>query len=811
MLKKLKIFLIVMILIPFACCFTSCKKGGGDGGNNGTIEDPITPDEPDPIDPNPPAPGPDDPDPPQPEEKYYVVNVNYNLPEKFAVLKTNTKNTLKTTETFTIPEIDAGYSDYFLGWFDASNDAKIDSSTITGTADQNITIYAKWDEENFTKYCQLGGLTYETDETEKTATVIGISREQSIVIIPRIYKKDGVEYRVNKIGISAFANHDISYVLTYADNIEIDNFAFTNTKLFDFDFSNVTSVGESAFEDTLITKAEFSFLLTNLGKSAFKNCTRLETIDLTKASQSADTIYESMFEGCKSLKDVKLHNNFSTVGDNAFKNCVALENVDFLSKSYLTSIGNYAFEGCSSLTVVTLSENLSTIGVRVFDKCSKIEEISISNLFYKTWGNDNFSYFYGDLSSSLKTIKLIGANITKINESYFNNYANLETFVMCNSVTVVEKAFQNDTNLKNITFSTAITPENFDVSVFKDTAWYKSGTEMVKMNNAIYYAPRSITGNIVVEEGILTIAGSAFEDTKITSITLPSSLTSIGNNAFQNCSELAAVEFRGETSALTSIGIRAFYNCKKLAEINLSKCVGLENIGSRAFFKVATNAKIAKFYIPGTVVALSGDVFGLAKIEEFELVGSSNNYVCEAGALFEKDFDGNKVKVVAYPAAKQDALFVLPETVTELDGYSFAASLVSTIYIESDSNLNVSNYAFFNTANFVKILYMPKTNFDIISSNPVKSSDINNEIYVSYGLKENVDYEVSNDGENVALTLKITDLPTTSNVTYFVKFMLNGQTYCYKLTLVKNNVGTEESPVYEISITRKDDLSNLFA
>ena len=65
---------------------------------------------------------------------------------------------------------------------------------------------------------------------------------------------------------------------------------------------------------------------------------------------------------------------------------------------------------------------------------------------------------------------------------------------------------------------------------------------------------------------------------KLTSISLPSMLTSIGNSAFINCSKLALTSL---PSGLTSIGSQAFYNCSNLALTSLPS--GLTRIGDQAF------------------------------------------------------------------------------------------------------------------------------------------------------------------------------------------------------------------------------------
>ena len=93
------------------------------------------------------------------------------------------------------------------------------------------------------------------------------------------------------------------------------------------------------------------------------------------------------------------------------------------------------------------------------------------------------------------------------------------------------------------------------------------------------------TSSYTVNKNCKFIYSNAFYNCSgLESITLPSSLTSIGLWAFRDCSELTEVDFSNCTS-LISIGDRAFYNCSELTgELNLTNCTSLTSIGDSAFW-----------------------------------------------------------------------------------------------------------------------------------------------------------------------------------------------------------------------------------
>lgn len=85
--------------------------------------------------------------------------------------------------------------------------------------------------------------------------------------------------------------------------------------------------------------------------------------------------------------------------------------------------------------------------------------------------------------------------------------------------------------------------------------------------------PKRISGKKVV-----SIGENAFDSTKIKTVTLPETVTSIESNAFKNCSELEKITFN---TVVESFGEGAFYNCDKLTELTIPSSV--KEIGSLAF------------------------------------------------------------------------------------------------------------------------------------------------------------------------------------------------------------------------------------
>jgi len=96
----------------------------------------------------------------------------------------------------------------------------------------------------------------------------------------------------------------------------------------------------------------------------------------------------------------------------------------------------------------------------------------------------------------------------------------------------------------------------------------------VDANNAYY---KDIDGNLYTKDG-KTLVQYAIGKTA-TTFTIPNSVTSIGDWAFDDCDNLTSVVI---PDSVTSIGDYAFYYCDSLTSVVIGDSV--TNIGYRAFY-----------------------------------------------------------------------------------------------------------------------------------------------------------------------------------------------------------------------------------
>ena len=196
----------------------------------------------------------------------------------------------------------------------------------------------------------------------------------------------------------------------------------------------------------------------------------------------------------------------------------------------------------------------------------------------------------GKNPNAIKFLKITGT----INDSDFsfmkNSMTDLRGVNMKEAAVVGNEipyaAFEGKTLLTSFVFPDG-NHEN-PITVVRDMAFY--GT--------------SLSGALILPEGLQTIRNSAFYKTPINSISFPSSLLSIENGAFSYCSGLIGpLQF---PDGLLNIGPGAFSDCTSLnGPLALPK--ELETIGNAAFYNCA--ALTGSLQIPDKVTTIGGSAF----------------------------------------------------------------------------------------------------------------------------------------------------------------------------------------------------------
>ena len=202
---------------------------------------------------------------------------------------------------------------------------------------------------------------------------------------------------------------------------------------------------------------------------------------------------------------------------------------------------------------------------------------------------------------------------------------------------------------------------------------------------APWYQSRDSIKAVVVESGVTTIGGSAFNDcSSLTSINFPDSVTVIGEYAFESCSSLTSITI---PESVTAIGSSAFSGCSSLTSINIPESVTA--IGSSAFSGCSSLISIT---IPASVITIGDSAFwsceSLTSInipESVTTIGDSAFRLCDSltdvfitdlDAWCRIDFANDSATPMQYAKniwldGQRIVSVIAPEGITEIKAYTF--------------------------------------------------------------------------------------------------------------------------------------------
>ena len=186
----------------------------------------------------------------------------------------------------------------------------------------------------------------------------------------------------------------------------------------------VTTIGNSAFRScSKIESITIPASVTSIGNNAFSSCSGLKTVNFTDNSQ-LKTISARAFYFCKNLTTIDLAKctKLETIGTNAFRSCSdKLESITIPAS--VKSIGEYAFSSCTKLKTVNFAEGslLETIGNYAFNLCKNLMTIDLSECSKLTSIGG-----YAFQSCTLITAITIPASVTSIGEYAFSNCTGLK-------------------------------------------------------------------------------------------------------------------------------------------------------------------------------------------------------------------------------------------------------------------------------------------------------------------------------------------------------------------------------------------------
>lgn len=469
------------------------------------------------------------------------------------------------------------------------------------------------------------------------------------------------------------------------------------------------AIAAGAFEGNLhLKKIIIPWTITTVGDNAFKNCAALEAVGFTESENVELTIGESAFEGCAALKygyaeniesgawenvaTLTLPKQLAALGNYAFKD-TGLTSVS-MKNTKVTAIGEGAFMQTQmmsgSLTNIALPDGLLSIGNQAFYNNGLLTTVELPQTL-ETIGVQAFANAaYNTLGSGLTAVEF-PASLTAIGNEAFM-YTAVASVALKAGVTYGTGVFNGAQALTEVTIDNGVTviPENMFFNANRLAAVTVPGS-VTTIGNYAFYATGIASLEFQAGEEALTIGANAFERaTNLTNVNFPARVKSIGSNAFASCSGITEITFATENgkSSIELLDNYAFAYCNNLTSVTVPETEGELALGDYVFYAYEGDSKLTTLNLPSTLSSVTdytfANLFALETINVTEAAGAKFKSV---NGILYSDFGATLLLCPAMTAGE----ITIPNTVTFVADSAFYSckSITGVTFEEGGTTLAI--------------------------------------------------------------------------------------------------------------------------
>ena len=359
------------------------------------------------------------------------------------------------------------------------------------------------------------------------------------------------------------------------------------------------------------------------GSGAFDKMTTLEEVYL---GNNCNQIGTAAFRGCSALTKCDLPSSVTVIGDNAFEGCSNLE-IDELNLPNLTSIGNNSFLGGVKIGKITNLGSITSLpngnsNYGIFRNCTTLTEVTLPNTL-QTIGPTVFA------GCSNCTKCNLPSSLTSIGDAAFpGTMVNVEEINLPNLTYLGANNFLNNQTVKrivNLGTITSLPQANMSYGTFMNCKQLESAvlpSTLQTIGQGIFRNCTSLTSIIFSgSSSLTTIQNNAFAGcTSLVTFNIPSTLTSIGGSAFSNN---RLMEGELNLPNLTSLGSNAFLNCSSLTKVkNLGSITSIPADNNNGVFRNCSS--LTEINLPSTLTSIGANAFrGCSNLETLVVLATT--------------------------------------------------------------------------------------------------------------------------------------------------------------------------------------------
>ena len=495
----------------------------------------------------------------------------------------------------------------------------------------------------------------------------------------------------------------------------------------------VASIGKFAFSGcSSLTSVVVPDGVASVGEGAFAYCSGLKTVtipqcvcdvgvgtvfdaeSITKAVVSAGVtnIGTRAFAGCSSLANVTIPEGVKTIGDNAFEGCSGLKRV--VIPAGVASIGSFAFRDCCELVGATLPDSVKSIGEWAFAGCYDLVDVAVPE------GVSAISDHLFDGCYSLASVT-IPDGVGRVGGSAFRDCCDLASVALPGSVTNVgDYAFSGCIALSAVHVA--------DLAAWCGVSFANASANPVSCAHCFYLDGAKVT-ELTIPAGVASVGDYVFEGcSALTSVTIPGSVTNVGYCAFNGCSGLTSIAVDAGNAAYSSvggmllskdgktlvqgvngavavpggvsaIGNNAFAGCSGLSSVAMPD--GLADIGDYAFSGCVGLGEVS---IPGSVTNIGEKAFHGCNSALFDTssvpgVKLLDGWAVESSETLSGELELSGMRGIGcgtFRGCGELAGVTIGETVTYMGAHAFdGCGKLARVTILSESE-SVANYRYFD-------------------------------------------------------------------------------------------------------------------